>query len=309
MDETELVDQAYLPLAEVEELFAAKQVEEKAGAAGAAAEHKKHQATVLISAKREQNISIFLRTMKRENDEIHDAILEMDEELLAASVLPMMIESLPTEEETTILTGWQKTNTDVESLDKAERFFVAIQNISHLPLRLKTLQFKLTFPERFGDLRPKVLKVTPSLRGAAAAAALTPRCTQVASAIKDVNTSKRFPKFIKIVLALGNFMNGRNARGGAYGFKLSTLTKLGDTKTTDNKKTLLTWLVEMLEKKDPDMLKLTEDLVATSGAGAVPFQALGADVAQIKQGVTSMQSALETVPRAGDHLLSVWLPR
>ena len=49
------------------------------------------------------------------------------------------------------------------------------------------------------------------------------------AAIKDCSNSKRFTKFIKIVLALGNFMNGRTARGGAYGFKLSTLTKLADT--------------------------------------------------------------------------------
>jgi hypothetical protein len=54
--------------------------------AGAAADHKKAAAVVLISAKREQNISIFLRTMKRENDEIHDAIMEMDEEVLCLSL-------------------------------------------------------------------------------------------------------------------------------------------------------------------------------------------------------------------------------
>ena len=57
-------------------------------------------------------------------------------------------------------------------------------------------------------------------------------------------------------------MNGRTARGGAYGFKMSTLTKLSDTKTTDNKKTLLQWIVENLDRKDPDMLKLEEDLVS-----------------------------------------------
>ncbi len=72
------------------------------------------------------------------------------------------------------------------------------------------MQYKVTFADRVADLRPKLLKV--------------------AAAIKDCSNSKRFTKFIKIVLALGNFMNGRTARGGAYGFKLSTLTKLADTK-------------------------------------------------------------------------------
>ena len=59
-----------------------------------------------------------------------------------------------------------------------------------------------------------------------------------------------------------------NNRGGAYGFKLVTLTKLQDTKTTDNKRTLLQWIVEMLERREPAMLQLSEDLVAMSGAAS-----------------------------------------
>jgi hypothetical protein len=69
MDETELVDQDFLPLTEVEELFATKVIETKDKDATA---DKKDQPKeiVLISAKREQNISIFLKTLKRDNEEI-----------------------------------------------------------------------------------------------------------------------------------------------------------------------------------------------------------------------------------------------
>jgi hypothetical protein len=287
MDETELVDQDFLPLAEVEELFATKVIVEKEKEEGEKKEKAKE--IVLISGKREQNISIFLKTLKRDNDEIRDAILDMDEETLTPDILPMMIESLPTEEESTIIAGWLKTNDDVDTLAKAERFFVQIADLTNLTARLKALQFKETFADRVADLRPKLLKV--------------------ASAIKDCSRSKRFTKFIKIVLALGNFMNGRTARGGAYGFKLSTITKLSDTKTTDNKKNLLHWIVEVLDKKDPDMLLLSDDLVAVSGAASVPFSALGSDVAALKQALTGMQSALSQIPKSGtDRFHSVIEP-
>ena len=93
-------------------------------------------------------------------------------------------------------------------------------------------------------------------------------------------------------------MNGRTARGGAYGFKLSTLTKLGDTKAADNKKNLLQWIVETLDKKEPDMLLLSDDLVAVSGAASVPFSSLGSDVATLKQGLTALQNALAQIPRS-----------
>ncbi len=276
MDETELVDQDFLPLAEVEELFATKVIVEKEKEEGDKKEKAKE--IVLISGKREQNISIFLKTLKRDNDEIRDAILDMDEETLTPDILPMMIESLPTEEESTIISGWLKTNDDVDTLAKAERFFVQIADLTNLTARLKTLQFKVTFADKVTDLRPKLMKVV--------------------SAIKDCSRSARFTKFIKIVLALGNFMNGRTARGGAYGFKLSTITKLSDTKTTDNKKNLLHWIVEVLDRKDPDMLLLSDDLVAVSGAASVPFSALGSDVAMLKQGLTAMQNALTQIPKS-----------
>ena len=154
MDETELVDQDFLPLTEVEELFATKVVETKEKDAAA---DKKDQPKeiVLISAKREQNISIFLKTLKRDNEEIkvsnlfcfsnsnsdsnsiQDAILEMDEETLTADLLPMMIESLPTEEDTNLIQAWLKTNDDVDHLAKAEKFFVQIADLTNLTARLK----------------------------------------------------------------------------------------------------------------------------------------------------------------------------
>lgn len=52
----------------------------------------------------------------------------------------------------------------------------------------------------------------------------------------------------------GNYMNGESKRGGAWGFKLEVLPKLADTKTLDNKSTLLHYLVLFCEKKFPDLI-------------------------------------------------------
>ena len=54
---------------------------------------------------------------------------------------------------------------------------------------------------------------------------------------------------MEIVLAFGNYMN-RGARGNASGFKISSLNKIMDTKSSSNRNvTLLHYLIEMLEKK------------------------------------------------------------
>ena len=65
---------------------------------------------------------------------------------------------------------------------------------------------------------------------------------------------------IEIVLAMGNYLNGTGAKGGAHGFKLEFLTKLADTKTADNKSTLLHYLVSYIEKRNKDLLGFPQDL-------------------------------------------------
>ena len=44
-------------------------------------------------------------------------------------------------------------------------------------------------------------------------------------ACKDLNESKKFKELLKIVLALGNYMNS-GQRGGAFGFKNNSLLKV-----------------------------------------------------------------------------------
>lgn len=48
---------------------------------------------------------------------------------------------------------------------------------------------------------------------------------------------------IKCTLAIGNYVNGDSARGGAFGFKIDAITKAGDIKSADGKETLLMSIV------------------------------------------------------------------
>jgi hypothetical protein len=45
----------------------------------------------------------------------------------------------------------------------------------------------------------------------------------------------------QLILKIGNYMNGGSTRGGAYGFTFSSLGKIRDTKSPDNK-TMLHYL-------------------------------------------------------------------
>lgn len=74
-------------------------------------------------------------------------------------------------------------------------------------------------------------------------------------ASREVARSRRLRRLLEVVLALGNYMN-RGARGNASGFRLASLNRLADTKSSAAKgTTLLHYLVQILEKKVSIIMK------------------------------------------------------
>lgn len=53
----------------------------------------------------------------------------------------------------------------------------------------------------------------------------------ILNASREVVRSNRLTQILEVVLAFGNFMN-KGQRGNAYGFKVSSLNKIADTKSS-----------------------------------------------------------------------------
>lgn len=56
----------------------------------------------------------------------------------------------------------------------------------------------------------------------------------LSKASKEVLHSQNLKKLLEVVLAFGNYMN-KGQRGNAYGFKVSSLNKIADTKSSIDK--------------------------------------------------------------------------
>lgn len=107
--------------------------------------------------------------------------------------------------------------------------YVYIFRIAHYEQRLRSLVYKKKF-----------VTWTSEIEG---------RAKVVMEASREVARSRRLRKLLEIVLALGNYMN-KGARGNAWGFRLSSLNKLKDTKSSSVKgTTLLHHIVDMADKK------------------------------------------------------------
>ncbi|XP_049874997.1 disheveled-associated activator of morphogenesis 1 isoform X2 [Pectinophora gossypiella] len=243
----------------------------------------------VIDGRRAQNCTILLSKLKMSDEEICRAILRMDSsEQLPLDMVEQLLKFTPSAEEAALLDEHQD---ELDSMARADRFLYEISKIPHYSQRVRTLLFKKKFT--------------------AAAAEASARASVVLRAARDMTRSRRLRALLEVVLALGNYMN-RGARGNASGFRLSSLGKLADTKSSVARHTtLLHYLVEMLETPQfKDILFLEEDLPHVRQAAKVCVEQLEKDVTALRNGLREVQRELEYhaglgAPTAHDMFLPV----
>lgn len=289
LDDTKLYP--LLDLAEFESTFSAyqkKQVDEVDDSrnAGKSLASKTKELSV-IDGRRAQNCTILLSKLKMSNEEIKAAVLNMDEhEELPKDMLEQLLKYVPTSEEMQLLNEFEG---ETENLARADRFLFEMGMISHYEQRVKALYFKKKYQDRMADVKPKVEAVF--------------ECS------KQLMRSRRLKKLLEIVLSFGNYMN-RGQRGNARGFTLTSLNNMVDTKSGVNKQiTLLHYLVEVLEKRFPDVTKLDSDLNRVSPASKVNFSELDKELTTLRTGLKEIDKELNYfqchILAPGDRFVSV----
>ncbi|UYV69042.1 DAAM2 [Cordylochernes scorpioides] len=193
----------------------------------------------VIDGRRAQNCTILLSKLRMTNEDICRAILSMDHprEQLPKDMVEQLLKFVPSAEEKALL---EEHSMEIESMARADRFLFEISRIVHYEQRIKTLYYKKKFQERISDCKPKIMAVL--------------------DASKEIQRSKKLKKLLDLVLAIGNYMN-RGQRGNALGFRLLSLNRIADTKSSNNRNvTLLHFIAATAEKKFKDLLKLEDDM-------------------------------------------------
>ncbi|KXJ72201.1 hypothetical protein RP20_CCG018647 [Aedes albopictus] len=242
----------------------------------------------VIDGRRAQNCTILLSKLKMSDKEISKAILSMDSnEQLPIDMIEQLLKFTPSVEERALL---DEHSQDIDSLDRADRFMYEISKIPHYEQRLRSLHYKKRFQVTVNDLSSRI--------------------TGVIEASREVARSRRMHKLLELVLALGNYMN-RGARGNAYGFRLASLNRLADTKSSADKgTTLLHYLVQIIESKFKDILLLVEDLPHVKDASKVCLGEMNKDITVLRAGLAEINCEIEFhrssgVPQLGDRFLPV----
>ncbi|XP_064217143.1 disheveled-associated activator of morphogenesis 2 isoform X1 [Aotus nancymaae] len=225
----------------------------------------------VIDGRRAQNCIILLSKLKLSNEEIRQAILKMDEqEDLAKDMLEQLLKFIPEKSDIDLL---EEHKHEIERMARADRFLYEMSRIDHYQQRLQALFFKKKFQERLAEAKPKV--------------------EAILLASRELVRSRRLRQMLEVILAIGNFMN-KGQRGGAYGFRVASLNKIADTKSSiDRNISLLHYLIMILEKHFPDILNMPSELQHLPEAAKVNLAELEKEVGNLRKGLRAVEVELE----------------
>ncbi|KAJ0060838.1 hypothetical protein NL108_001693 [Boleophthalmus pectinirostris] len=275
-----------LDLEDIEKTFSAYQRQQKEAEDDTLGSKKVKELSV-IDGRRAQNCNILLSRLKLSNEEIKRAILTMDEqEDLPKDMLEQLLKFVPEKCDVDLL---EEHKHELDRMARPDRFLYEMSRINHYQQRLQSLYFKKKFAERIAEIKPKVEALT--------------------SASKEILHSRNLKQLLEVVLAFGNYMN-KGQRGNAYGFKVSSLNKIADTKSSIDKNiTLLHYLITILEKKYPKVLMFQDDLKSIPEAAKVNMTELEKDIGNLRSGLKSVESELDYQKKRpqelGDKFVSV----
>ncbi|KAI8898114.1 hypothetical protein BC833DRAFT_649016 [Globomyces pollinis-pini] len=226
-----------------------------------------------LDSKRTQNINVMLKAIKLDPQAIKKAILQVDLQVLPQFVLTELLKLVPTDEDIASCGQYAK---DVENLATAERFMYEISEITRYEQKLKAMFFKVTFADYQEDAESQI----NALKKASA----------------DVIKSTKFKELLKIILALGNYLNA-GQRGGAYGFKLGSILKMIDTKSTiqARKHTLLHYLTDLLDQEFPHVANFHEELSSVEAGAKAGIPAIRMALVAIRDNLKSIKKLLDTM--------------
>ncbi len=241
------------------------------------------QAVQIVEGQRQQNIAIAISRFKPlSNEQIRDAILNLDDKALPIEKVSSILKWLPTPEELEAISAYDGP---ASSLGNVEKYFAVIGQIPRVERRLEIFQFKLQFDLMFEDVSARIKTCLDTLQ--------------------SIYTSKRIKNLLEYVLAFGNFFNAGTNKGEAYGFKLQYLTKLANTKTIDNKSNLLNYLLSLVDKDPENVGNFNNDIALCPEATRIELPTLQADITKITVGVRKAANEVKSVKDPSERFAKI----
>ncbi|XP_016308224.1 FH1/FH2 domain-containing protein 3-like [Sinocyclocheilus anshuiensis] len=249
------LDPVKLDTAKLENLFETKSKElpvtKKTAADG------KRQEIIVLDSKRSNAINIGLTVLPPPRT-IKTAILNFDEYALSKEGIEKILTMIPTEDEMQKIQEAQLANPDTP-LGSAEQFLLILSSVSELSARLQLWAFKMDYDA----LEKEVAEPLQDLK----------------EGMDQLEKNKTLCYILSTLLAIGNFLNGTNAKG----FELSYLEKVPEVKDTVHKQSLLHHVCSLVVEKFPESSDLYSEIGAITRSAKVDFDQLQENLCQMER--------------------------
>ncbi|CAO1613189.1 unnamed protein product [Sympodiomycopsis kandeliae] len=263
---------------EMEEDFKAKQTPKRQAQA---AKKDKVEFKTHLSFQTRQGIEMVLRRVRSSltdakhatPEEVAHHIVNCNEVVLDQSFLTELLRHYP-ESETKGQLGEYRNASDEELrlLHPADRLVVLLMTVPHLKEKVKGLLFMTKYKEAYDLVKEGGVKIRDGSEGLVQA--------------------QNFAKLLGIILMMGNYLNATGVQGGAFGFKISSINKLVDTKASDGT-TLLHFVERTVSKAFPEVEAFLDELESPSEACRVQLLDLKRELAELKSGSLQHKKELD----------------
>ncbi|KAM4721282.1 FH1/FH2 domain-containing protein 1 isoform 1-T1 [Rhinophrynus dorsalis] len=247
------LDKVSLDTDKLEHLFESKAKELTVTKKGA---DLKKQSLVVLDPKRSNAINIGLTVLPTVHI-IKTAIMNFDEYAISKEGIEKILTMVPTDEEKQKIQEAQLANPDVP-LGTAEQFLLTLSSISGLTARLQLWAFKLDYETMEKEIAEPLFDLKLGM--------------------EQLSKNKTFQVILASLLAVGNFLNGSNAKG----FDLSYLEKVSEVKDTVHRQSLLHHMCNIVIEKFPNTSDLYSEIAAITRSSKVDFDELADTLIQLE---------------------------
>lgn len=225
---------------------------------------KKPELTSLMEHTRLRNIAISRRKLDFGFDVVSRAVNSLDLKTLNVDSVELLQRMVPNDAEIKLYREYERDRKPINQLTEEDQYMLQLSKIDRLATKLQVMSFIANF---FDNVHT-----------------VTPQVHAIITASRSVRNSSKLRRLLEIILAFGNYMNS-SKRGPAYGFKLSSLDTLCDTKSADKKMSLLHYIQETVRTKFHELNNFETELRFIEKAGQVSLENILTDITELGKGM------------------------
>ncbi|XP_073841319.1 uncharacterized protein [Musca autumnalis] len=238
----------------------------------------------LLNDQRSFLIEILLEQFKglETDDDIIELVRSAKHQAMGSEKIKRLLKLLPEMDELDVIRNF-KGNRD--ELVRAEKFLLKLIEIPDYKLRLECMAFKEDFNENFEQLNASIKTVIQSGN--------------------EILNNKALHEILYIIVLVGNFLNTGKSGGNAVGIKLSSLSKLSQTRANADGMNFLHFLVDQIKKSQPQLLKFSNEFPKLHEVNKINLEQLPIDIKKFENRLQNLKSQLNvenTMPDINEHM-------